>query len=108
MCNLARSLASVRWTLDSRPRQNLSPPDGSTYPSTVTDGRLEGTLKISPTLGREGDRRRKEGAKEMEGDGRRKGEMEGEREGGREGDGRRKGEMGEREGGREKGRKGGR
>ena len=30
MCSLALSLASVRCTLESLPRQNRSPPDGST------------------------------------------------------------------------------
>ena len=61
MCSLALSLASVRWTLDNLPRQNRSPPDGSTYPSTVTDGRLEGTLNISPTWRGGGGKEGREG-----------------------------------------------
>lgn len=46
---LALSMASVRCTLLSWPKQNLSPPEGSTYPSTVTMGQEEGTLNVSPT-----------------------------------------------------------
>lgn len=47
--HLALSIASVRCTLLSWPKQNLSPPEGSTYPSTVTMGQVEGTLNVSPT-----------------------------------------------------------
>ena len=47
--HLARWLAAVRWTLLSCPRQKRSPPEGSTYPSTVTKGQLDWTLNISPT-----------------------------------------------------------
>lgn len=46
---LALSIASVLCTLESWPRQKRSPPEGSTYPSTVTIGQLEGTLNVSPT-----------------------------------------------------------
>ena len=46
---LALSIASVRCTLLSWPKQNRSPPEGSTYPSTVTIGQEEGTLNVSPT-----------------------------------------------------------
>lgn len=45
----ALSMASVRCTLLSWPRQKRSPPDGSTYPSTVTMGQEDGTLNVSPT-----------------------------------------------------------
>lgn len=47
--HLALSIASVRCTLLSWPKQNRSPPEGSTYPSTVTMGQVEGTLNVSPT-----------------------------------------------------------
>jgi len=46
---LAFSLCSVRCTLLSAPRQNRLPPEGSTYPSTVTLGQEDGTLNVSPT-----------------------------------------------------------
>lgn len=46
---LALSMASVLCTLLSWPRQKRSPPEGSTYPSTVTMGQVEGTLNVSPT-----------------------------------------------------------
>ena len=50
MWSLARLLASVRWTLERRPRQNLSSP-GATYLSTVTEGRLQGTVsnRLAPS-----------------------------------------------------------
>lgn len=40
---------SVLCTLLSWPRQKRSPPDGSTYPSTVTMGHVDWTLNVSPT-----------------------------------------------------------
>ena len=52
MCSRAFSLASTLWTLLSAPRQNLFPPEGSTYPSTITEGQPLGTLNISPTCER--------------------------------------------------------
>ena len=45
----ALSLWSVRCTLLRAPKQKRSPPDGSTYPSTVTVGQDDGTLNVSPT-----------------------------------------------------------
>lgn len=45
----ALSIASVRCTLLSWPKQKRSPPEGSTYPSTVTTGQEDGTLNVSPT-----------------------------------------------------------
>lgn len=45
----AFSLASVRWTLESCPKQNRSMLEGFVYPSTVTLEQLYGTLNVSPT-----------------------------------------------------------